>query len=456
MRDAIVLVIILAAAPICLFRPYFGVLMWFWVTLANPRGYVYGIAAELPAALIIAVPTLIGTFFTATNRRFLPKQMLLFFCFWAWTVVTYLHATQVPLFSGYLPASLDRLSEVSKVLLMTVVTIFLVTSKAKLRYLLLITAACLGFLALKGAIWGLLTGGENRVYGTQRSFIADNNDFALGLTMTLAIPFFMAREESNPKLRFILRILFVASIISVVLTYSRGGLFALVVALMAIAIKSRRKLIAVVLLAVIAIPALTLAPMKWKSRMSEVFLKGELDNSAEERFVTWGYSWNLAKAFPITGGAFECFTPELFSIYQPRPLPSNSYSALGPHSIYFQVLAEQGFVGAFFFFSFLVTCWWTLRRLRRAASASPGLGWMRSYSDMLEVGFLAYLVGGAFLGRAYFDLYYELVACVVILKIIHRRTITGQANEFAAEEPSYAAVQFAGSAFNDAASGVLR
>ena len=73
----------------------------------------------------------------------------------------------------------------------------LVTSKERLRYLFLLTAACLGILAVKGAIWGILTGGALRVYGTQRSFLADNNDFALALNMTLPISFFLARQETN-------------------------------------------------------------------------------------------------------------------------------------------------------------------------------------------------------------------------------------------------------------------
>ena len=57
--------------------------MWFWITLLNPRGYVYGLAADLPLAVIIAVPTLIGLYSRIpTNRRFLPKQIVWFFAFW--------------------------------------------------------------------------------------------------------------------------------------------------------------------------------------------------------------------------------------------------------------------------------------------------------------------------------------------------------------------------------------
>jgi hypothetical protein len=42
---------------------------------------------------------------------------------------------------------------------------------------------------------------------------------------------------------------------------------------------------------------------------------------------------------------------------------------------------------------------------------------------MLEVSFLAFLVSGATLGRAYFDLYFLLIACVIILNAIYRQEL---------------------------------
>ena len=429
MRDVLLLAFILGAAPICLFRPYIGVLLWFWITLMSPRGYVYGVATEFPLAVIIAVPTLIGTFLTSTNRRWLPKQLGLILVFWAWTVVTYLHCRQVPILAAHQTEGWNQLLEFSKMLLMSMVAVLLVTSKERLRYLMLLTAFCLGVLALKGAIWGVLTGGAYRVYGPHRSFLSDNNDFALALNMTMAISFFLAKIETSRKLRIALWVLFGSSIICVVLSYSRGGLAALAVVLLVLTIKSRHKLIGALLAAIVVFGILTVLPGGWQSRMSDIFVHGQLDDSAEERLVVWEYSWNLAQAFPITGGGFECFTPELFAQYETRPLPSNTYTALGPHSIYFQVLAEHGFVGLFLFLTLLLSCLWSLYRLGRASKIYPEVSWMKPYCDMLLVGFLAYLVGGAFLGRAYFDVIYEFVACVLILKILYRRAMMSDAQE---------------------------
>ena len=37
-----------------------------------------------------------------------------------------------------------------------------------------------------------------------------------------------------------------------------------------------------------------------------------IDNSAKERLNAWAFSWNLASAYPLAGGGFATFTPQLF------------------------------------------------------------------------------------------------------------------------------------------------
>jgi len=42
---------------------------------------------------------------------------------------------------------------------------------------------------------------------------------------------------------------------------------------------------------------------------------------------------------------------------------------------------------------------------------------------MIEVSLFGFLVSGAFLGLANFDLYYQLVAMVIILKLLYRQEV---------------------------------
>jgi putative inorganic carbon (HCO3(-)) transporter len=423
MRDVLVLAIILGSVPICFCRPYFGVLMWVWVAYFNPHRFTYGFAYNFPVSTVIAIPTLLGIpLFGKMNRRFLVRESVLLLVFWAWVSITYYNATQVPLFADHVDEAKVQLIRVSKVLLMTVVVILLVNSKKKLETLFVVTALSFGALAIKGALFGVRTDGSFRVWGPPDSFVYDNNDLGLALNMTLPMMFFLARETSSPWLRRLLWVSFFCSIPAVILTYSRGALLGLVVVVATISIKSNRKLLAGPLLIVMVFILMVYAPPAWMERMGN-FAHGELDESAQGRLHAWRFAWDLALRYPITGGGFETFTPELEARFTPQ------FSFAGPHSIYFQTLGEQGFVGLGIFTFLLGSCFFSLRGIRRRVRGQPSFAWITNYSNMLETCLLGYIVSGAFLPRAYFDLWFELAAATALLKILYQQEQSNQAIE---------------------------
>jgi hypothetical protein len=68
----------------------------------------------------------------------------------------------------------------------------------------------------------------------------------------------------------------------------------------------------------------------------------------------------------------------------------------------------------------VASCWVSLLGLRRRAGRSPTSQWIVPYTHMIEVSLFGFLVSGAFLGLANFDLFYQLVAMVIILKMLYR------------------------------------
>ena len=428
MRDLLVMIVILGSAPICFFSPYYGLLVWTWVSYFNPHRFAWGMAYGFPVAEVIAVPTLAGLIFASdSNRKIFKRETFLLLGLWVWFIITFLVAKQTPLFADHVLAGQAELERVSKILLMTMMTIILVTSIKRLKYLALVIGMSFGALGIKGALFGIRTGGEGLVWGPPSSFVSDNNDLALAINMSLPILFFLAREEKNRMLRFLMWFAFIASIFAVILTYSRGGLLGLATVLGILAIKARRKLLAITCLTATAFVLMTYAPEKWMTRM-ETFMGGQLDTSAKGRINAWYFSYRLAKDYPLTGGGFGTFTPDLFQRYAPDPLDFH-----GPHSIYFQMLGEQGFVGLTLFLLLLASTIYSLRKLRRRAQELPGTAQLVPYANALEVGIYAFLVGGTFLGRAYFDLWFQLVACCVVLKILlskeRLRVVEEQAQE---------------------------
>jgi len=232
--------------------------------------------------------------------------------------------------------------------------------------------------------------------------------------------FYMARAESQKWVRVTIRFLMVCVIVSIVGTYSRGGLVGLTVVALAIVAQSRRKILGMLLVGVAVTAIATVTTAQWKDRM-DTFAHGNLDDSAESRLAIWKGGWNLVKDYPLTGGGLDVYTdPSAFSQYIPAAaVPETGLH--GAHSIYFQMLGEQGFVGLGLFLALLGTSYMTTRTVGKAARRSPQVEWARPYSDMFQVTLLAYMSNGATLGRAYFDFFYQVIACVIILKILVQR-----------------------------------
>ncbi len=428
-RDAIVITIILAAAPVALFNAYFGIMMWTWIAYFNPHRYAWGIARHniFQPALIIAIPTLVGALFAPKNKRIFIRETVLLGTMWLWFAVTTFYVSLTPEFAGHVKDANMHLQEISKILLMTFLTILLVTTKQRFRILVLVILVSFGVKALFAAVFYLQTGGQYQIWGPEDSFLYDNNDFGLALNMTIPMFFFMARAESRQWVRILLRVLMVCVVICVIGTYSRGGLLGLSAVTIAIVAKSRQKIVSLILVSIAILCLLTFTTMTWKDRMSK-FLEGNLDASAYARLVAWGGGWNLAMEYPITGGGFDIYTDEqIFPSFVPAGLRGALYGKVGhlhsSHSIYFQMLGEQGFVGLGLFLALLGSCYLSLRRLRRRARDYSQLEWVEPYTHMLEVTLLAYMISGATLGRAYFDFFYQVVAMVIILKVLAARDL---------------------------------
>ena len=49
--------------------------------------------------------------------------------------------------------------------------------------------------------------------------------------------------------------------------------------------------------------------------------------------------------------------------------------------------------------------------------------WVVPYSNIVEASLVGFLLSGAFLGLADFDLYFQVVAILILLKIIFRKEV---------------------------------
>ena len=415
MRSYIFLVILAVLVPLALLRPFSGLLSYTWISYFNPHEFTFGFTRTLPVALMIVIPTFVGILFT--NKRKLPSfttETVLLTLLWIWFVITTVSVYGSPTFMHHWDDTITQLGLVSKILLMAFVSLVLVIDPARLRLWYLVTAGSFAFFALKSSIFGVLTGGQFRVYGPEHSMLADNNDF--GLAMNMALPMFLclARTEKSKILRWIFRLAIPMGMVSVVLTFSRGAMLGLMVLLFVWAMKSKYKVLGTIGLLFAVSVIFIAAPGAWVSRMQTIRTAPQKDESAQSRFRAWELATRLAMDHPVFGGGFQTFTPPLYAYY-------GIHDTHGPHSIYFQMLAEHGVPGLLIFLSLISSCYLSCRKIVRRFADDESVKYLPEYASMVQLSLVTFLVSGAFLGRAYFDLFYQIVASVIILKYLAGR-----------------------------------
>lgn len=410
LRGSLLILFIVGSLPVCFIRPFYGIILWTIIAFLNPQAYTWSAAASFPWALAVAVPTILG--FLAFDRglqRIRGREVFLLLLLWGWFFVSTAISTNTPLFMHHAQDTWYRFNFVSKILLMTVLTVAIVSNFERLRTLVIVIACCFGAYVVKSFPFIVMTGGAHRLYGPDHSMIADNNDFGLALNMTLPLFFFLAQTETKKWYRRGFGFLFLLTIPCIFFTYSRGALLGLVVlsTLMLLRLKQRFLLLPVAGLAIAV--ALLFAPEEWRHRMDPT-RSDAVDASARARFNAWNYAWNLASEYPVAGGGFDTFTHELFARYAP-----NGAIIHGPHSVYFEILAEHGFVGLALYLTLIASCFATTFSLSRAAKRR-GDPVVAQYCLMFQFCITGFLISGIFLGRAYFDYYFTIVACIAALK----------------------------------------
>ncbi|HSH30129.1 MAG TPA: putative O-glycosylation ligase, exosortase A system-associated [Thiohalobacter sp.] len=412
MRDIAVTLAVLALLPLILRRPWIGILAWSWIGYMNPHRLAYGFAREAPFAMIIGATTLVAMLFMKEKIR-LPwtRETILLLLFVLWMCLT-------TVFSLQQEYSLLQLEKVVKIQVMTLVTIILMLYRERLNLLVWVIVLSLGFYGVKGGIFTLITGGGYHVMGPLGSFIGGNNELGLAMIMTLPLMRYLQLQREQKWQRNLFTLAMALTVIAILGTQSRGALVGLAVMAVVLVLKSRRRF-ALLLLAALMIPvAMTVMPESWFERMHTI-KEYEEDQSAQGRINAWHFAVNLARDRPLVGGGFEAFHWRNFRYYAPDP-----HDVKDAHSIYFEVLGEHGFAGLLIYLLLGFFTWRSAGGIIRSIRDREDMLWARDLAAMIQVSLAGYASAGAFLGLAYFDLYYHLVAMVVILRVLVRRQLT--------------------------------
>ena len=382
-------------------RPHIGIYLWTWISLMNPHRLTWTLAYDFPFAAVTAGATMLGLLFSKAPRRMVwSRESVLLILFVLWMLLTTLFAFDTVVATEYLV-------RVLKIQLFAFLTIYLITDKEKLLSLLWVTVASLAFYGVKGGIFTVFGGGIDWVLGPEGSFIGGNNEIALALIMTVPLMFFLLSQLEKPWMRYAMMGAIFLTALAIVGSQSRGAFIGVIAMSGFLWLKSRHKIVVGLLIVAIAITVMMLMPDTWWERMESI-RHYQQDASAMGRINAWWTAWNVASD-NLLGGGFKMFTMLTFHLYAPNPLDIHD-----AHSVYFQVLGEHGFIGLGLFLLLGLATWLRCGQMIRLARKSPELKWAGDLASMLQVSLLGYAVSGAFLGLAYFDYYYHLIAITLI------------------------------------------
>ena len=406
MRDILVTMIVFGSVPFVFKRPYVGVLMLAWLGYMNPHRLSWGFAREFPFVLIMAMVTMAAMLFAKEKVRIPFKlETVLLVVFILWMGVT----TAMALEPATAP---DHYWKVVKIQIITFMTLMLITDKYRINLLIWVIVLSIGIFGFKGGIFTITTGGVYHVMGPDGTFIGGSNEIGLAMLMTIPLMRYLQLQYSNKWIKMGLTLLMTLNILSVFGTQSRGALLGIVVVGIFLIWKSKRRFSFLIMLALAVPLVLTFMPQSWWDRMESI-QHYQQDESALGRINAWKFAINLAEDRPIVGGGYDVFIKRWFRVYAPER--ENVHDS---HSIYFEVLAEHGYPGLVLFVGLLLATWLSGSRIIRACKGNDELRWAENLARMLQVSISGYMISGAFLGLAYFDYIYHIVAIMIMLKVL--------------------------------------
>lgn len=401
MRDLFVTGLIFGLLPFVFKRPWLGILLWSWLGYMNPHRLAWGFAYEFPFAMVVGLVTIVS-FMASKEKKDMPwtRETIVLLVFVGWMLFT-------TFFAFYSDLAWQQWNKVWKIQLMIFLTALIITDRNKLHWLVWVIALSFGFYGVKGGFFTIVNGGAYRVQGPAGTFIGGNNELALALVMTIPLIRYLHLQEKRGWIRIGLASAMVLTGVAAIGSQSRGGLVAMVAMGIFLWIKSRNKFITTIYMAASVAIIASVMPQEWYDRMNTINTYQE-DQSTQGRINAWHTAFNVAKD-RVTGGGFELWHPQVFRQYAPDP-----FNVRDVHSIYFEIMGEQGFIGFGLFMLLGGMTWIRAQQIIRRCKNDRDKKWAADLAAMIQVSLIGYAAGGAFLGLGYFDLPYHLMIILIL------------------------------------------
>ncbi len=410
MRDIAIVLVILLGCFWTIRRPFVGVLLWTWITMMDPHQLAFGFSQTLQVNLLVAIVTL-GSLLLSKERKLPPldANTVLMALFFLWFTMNSFFAID----PGSCWALWDR---TWRVMLLGVLVAMTATDRIRIHALVMTMAMSLLYYGVKGGGFTLMTGGGNHVEGPPSSTISDNNQLALAILMVLPLANYVRVHAANLLVRRAFLVAMALSMVAVLGSYSRGAFIALAGLAVVGWFRVKQKLLYPLVAAAVIVPALYFMPNGFFDRMGTIQSANQ-DASFQGRVDAWGVAFGYARDhFPIGAGFDGPQKPWIFATYAPG---KDTHAA---HSIFFQVLGDQGFGGLAIYLLLIGVCITNAMTVRRLTKGRAEFAWAYDLAGMLQLTLFVYCLGGAALSFAYYDGLYVCAGLLSVLREFVRRS----------------------------------
>lgn len=413
--------------------PQIGVMIWGWLAFMNPHREAWGGTAQFEFNMIIAVVTL-GSWLFSKEPLKVPKTPITFLL-----IIFALHMSMTTYFAEYERTAFSLWDRTMKSMVLVFAIMGLMNSRVRVHAMVWVIVISLCYWSVKGTGFLVLSGGKYAIFGPTNSMIFDNNHLAAAMIMTIPLINYLRLHTANKWLQLALVGVMFVTIFAVIGTYSRGGFIGLTIMGMVYWWRSKGKFIGALAIALVVMVGLLVMPQKYFDRINTIN-NTEQDSSFQGRLVMWETSLEIARKKPLTGVGFRSYEKQhVFANY------SNVQTrARAIHSIYFESLADHGYPGLILFLSIAFMTWRNCRWVVKHTRGSPELAWAHDLGRMIEVSLAGYLVAGAALSLAYYDMYLALVAIMAVVRVIVSKQL--KAKTSALPRPIMAAAPLPGAA----------
>ena len=405
MRDLALTIVFIGILPFALRHTWIGVLLWTWMSIMNPHKLTWGFASTAPFAMVAALVTFASVLVDRKSLRLPSDPTVIALVLWVtWMCITTFNAI-------YVDRSMNDLITVLKIQVMTFIAFMAIRDRKHIEAFIWVVVISVGFYGFKGGIFTIATGGSSRVWGPSDTYIYGNNEVGLALTMVIPLANYLRVVSPHVWVRRGLLALMLLSAAAVLGTQSRGALLAIGAMTTVLWFRSSKKVVGGVVLVALSMALLSFMPKSWDDRMATIGTYQQ-DGSAMSRINAWEMAINIANDRATGGG----FVVETYEVYQ-RYAPSLEWGVFTAHSIYFQALGEQGWVGLALFLAVGAGAFLATMQVRRLAKRQPETMWAFELAGMVQVSMIGYASGGSFLSLAYLDLAYNIAVVIVACKV---------------------------------------